>query len=133
MTPIEDAIAATLARMRSTEFKRGTNDCDAIMADYVVMVTGLDPMAAWRGQYSDDAGAIEFINKAGGNLALVTTGMASIGIEPAEKPSRSCVVVMDYHGEQITGLCLGDKTAFKTRRGYRMAQFGSILRAWAVK
>jgi len=128
---IEAAIAATLQRMRTSIFHRGFNDCDAIMADYVMMLTGRDPMAAWRGRYHDDAGALAFIRAAGGNLQLVTRGMASIGILSRDgSPVRGDVVVIDYHGDEVTGLFLDPFTALKSKSGARQARFAKILKAF---
>jgi CubicO group peptidase (beta-lactamase class C family) len=129
---MEAAIEATLQRMRSTAFACGSNDCDAIMAGYVLLRTGRDPMAFWRGQYSDEAGMNAFQDNAGGNLELVTRGMASIGLLPrCDAPQRGDVVVIDYHGRQVTGLFLDPFAAAKTASGCRMARFATILRAWS--
>ncbi|NQZ76477.1 MAG: hypothetical protein HRT61_10265 [Ekhidna sp.] len=128
---VETAIKLTVSRMRTTEFSRHDNDCDAIMADYVIMLTGLDPMAAWRGKYFNDEGAEAFIKEAGGNCSLVRAGMNSIGISShLGEPKRGDVVVIDYHGEEITGLYLYPFTALKTERGARQARFAKIIGAW---
>lgn len=130
---MEQAIAATLTRMRTTRFARGTNDCDAIMSDYVFALTGRDPMAKWRGTYDDDAGAMALIEAAGGNGALVREGMASLGLEPHPGPARrGDVVVIDYHGEEVMGLYLDPFTALKTARGARQSRFAKIISVWRL-
>lgn len=131
MTRLEAAIEATVNRMRSTDFERHSNDCDAIMADYVKFLTGLDPMAEWRDKYHDDEGAEAFIREAGGNLELVRKGFKSIGVKPsALPPKRGDVVVIDYHGEQVTGLYLDPFTALKSAKGVRQSKYATIMEAW---
>lgn len=128
---MEEAILATLHRMETTVFARGANDCDAIMADYVEMLTGKDPMADWRDLYDDDAGAIAFIEAAGGNCALVERGMRSIGIEPkpGAEARRGDVVVVDFRGDEVTSLFLDPFVAFKTLKGWRRTK-APIMKAW---
>lgn len=106
---MEEAIEATIQRMQSTAFVWGSNDCDTIVADYVRKLTGRDPMAKWRGQYHDEAGARAFIESANGNGSLIEEGLASIGIHPRliGEPSRGDVALLDIRGDQICGLYLG--------------------------
>jgi hypothetical protein len=127
---IEEAIAATLDRWGRCPFLRGSTDCDMLMADYVQMLTGKDPAAAWRGRYDDDDGAEDFIRLAGGNLALVEQCMASIGLSPVSEPLRGDVVVVDIGSDQITGLFLDPMTAMKTKRGVLRTRRFPILKAW---
>jgi hypothetical protein len=128
---IEKAIAATLERWHREPFAWGSSDCDLSMADYVQMLTGKDPAAAWRDRYQDEAGAKAFIGCAGGNVHLVTTGMASIGLMPVSEPLRGDVVVVDIGEMQITGLYLDPWVALRMegRRTLRTKRF-PILKAW---
>lgn len=132
MVDMETAIRLTMQRMETTLFARHDNDCDAIMADYVMMFGHADPMAAWRGQYRDDAGALAFIEAAGGNCALVERGMRSIGIapKPGSEATRGDVVVIDFRGDELTGLCLGRRSAFKAERSCRRT-IAPIMKAWS--
>ncbi len=117
--------------MRTTEFRRGTNDCGAILADYVQVLTGRDPMSAWRGAYDDDESAEAVMSREGGVGAMTRQGMGSIGIEPAPgQAQRGDVVVIDYHGEEVLGLCTGSYCAFKTERGCRQSRFATILEVY---
>ena len=119
MVTIEAAITETIHRMRTTLFAWGSNDCDTIMADYVLSVTGKDPMAKWRGRYQDEAGAQAFVAEAGGNGALIAEGLASIGIYPRvdDDPKRGDVVILDAQGAQICGLFIGSGfTLLKAQR-----------------
>lgn len=127
---IEDAIAAALARWHREPFARGSTDCDMLVADYVIALTGRDPAAAWRGRYDNDDGAEAFIAAAGGNLNLVAAGMASIGLAPVSEPLRGDVVVIDVGVDQITGIFLDPLTALKTKRGVLRSRRFPILKAW---
>ncbi|MEX3009011.1 hypothetical protein [Hoeflea sp. TYP-13] len=129
---METAIRLTLERMDKTVFTRGTNDCDAVMADYWLMRTGLDPMAKWRGTYNTDEAAEALILAAGGNGNLVEEGMRSIGFEPKDgQPARGDFIVMDFHGDEVAGLFLDPRAAFKTARGSFRKFRPTILKAWS--
>lgn len=129
---IEAAIRSTLDRMDTTTFQRESNDCDAIIADYVQMVTGRDPMAKWRGQYATDEDAEKLIAEAGGNAALVREGMASIGLhpKPLDEVKRGDVVIIDFLGDEIFGLFLDPFTACKSKNGRLMTR-RPVMEAWS--
>jgi len=127
---IEEAIAATLERWHREPFAWGSSDCDLSMADYVQMLTGKDPAAAWRNQYRDEAGARAFIGCAGGNVHLVTRGMSSIGLLPVSEPLRGDVVVVDLGSAQITGLFLAPYVALRMERGVLRTKRFPILKVW---
>ena len=128
---IEEVIAATLERWHRAPFSWATDHCDFGMADYVLALTGRDPAAWWRGRFCDEAATMAHVEAAGGNLNLVTEGMASIGIEPRQdEPQRGDVVVVNVSGRQIAGLYLDPFTALRMERGVLRTRRFPILRAW---
>lgn len=128
---LEAAIERTLARMDGETFAWQRGDCDAIMADYVTMLTGRDPMAKWRGLYQTEAEAQDLISEAGGNCNLVTEGMASIGLHPIDIDviRRGDVAVVKIGDSEVTGLYLDPRVACKSPRGRVMLRRIPI-RAW---
>lgn len=52
-------------------FELGRNDCMLFAADWVRLMTGKDPAAAWRGRYSTKGEAETIIANAGGMIELV--------------------------------------------------------------
>lgn len=128
---MEAAIERTLARMSEETFAWQRGDCDAIMADYVKMLTGRDPMAKWRSLYETETEAQELIRAAGGNCNLVTEGMASIGLHPIDNDDirRGDVAVVRVGDSEVTGLFLDPRVACKSPRGRVMLRRIPI-RAW---
>jgi hypothetical protein len=66
-----------------TPFAWGSHDCVTFPADWVVAQGGDDPIAAWRGTYSDELQAATIVVAGGGLEALWRTacaGMAEVAI-----------------------------------------------------
>lgn len=128
---LEQAITLTLERMDRSMFEWQRSDCDAIMADYVKMLTGDDPMAKWRGVYETEAEVQELIRNAGGNCNLVTEGMALLGFHPIDihDIKRGDVVVIKIGEAEVVGLYLDPRTACKSPRGRVMLR-QTPMRAW---
>lgn len=59
-------LAALQAAAHREPFAWGMHDCCLWAADAVLACTGEDPAAAWRGTYSDAAGAVALLASLGG-------------------------------------------------------------------
>lgn len=129
---VDEAIRQTLDEWHKEPFQWAGMDCDGSVALYVQKRGYSDPMAKWRGAYTNEEEARAFIDEVGGNLNLITEGLASVGIEPQEgQPKRGDVVVAEVSGREICGICLGLKSAFKREgRGAFMTSRLPILRAF---
>jgi hypothetical protein len=53
-----------------TDFKWGENDCALFAADGIEAMTGVDIAAAFRGQYRDEASAMEAIKRIAGGATI---------------------------------------------------------------
>lgn len=51
----ERRLMALIEERRRAPFAWGTNDCISFASDAVMAITGIDPLAAWRGTYAADA------------------------------------------------------------------------------
>lgn len=125
-----DDVDRTLKIWRSTSFRWGYADCLISIANYVLLRTGQDYGAPYRGRYSDAAGATEFIARAGSEVALIDQA----GLQRTDKPGRGDIVLAVCHGATLAGLCTGPAVAFRAERG--VAEINrhlvKITHAWRV-
>jgi hypothetical protein len=54
-------------------------DCTVWVADWVLLRTGRDPMAEWRGAYGNRFGYLRLLRRQGGLGVCAARGLASIG------------------------------------------------------
>lgn len=114
---IEPVITATLRRWRSTVFDWGPADCMMSVFDHFHDLTGRDPGAEWRGRYHDEAGAVAFLDAAGGGRALLGKAMESIGAMEVQHAVRGDAVCVRIGEHEIAGLHLGDMIAMRLLEG----------------
>ena len=88
MTPYEYIDAAAMHR-----WQYGQQDCTLFVGNYVRDCFGVDPGLGIRGSYSNEAGALAIITRAGGMLAFIGARMASVGWYRVEKPADGDVAV----------------------------------------
>ena len=60
-----DAVDETLRLWRRTVFQWGTTDCCLSAADYVLLVTGSDPVPEFRNVYDSETEAARLVENAG--------------------------------------------------------------------
>ena len=108
-----DCVDKTLKIWRSTSFERGKNDCMLAIADYVLLRDGVDFGAKYRGTYTDEAGALDWIEREGGETAM----MDASGLARLSQAVRGSIVLIHYAGNFIPGICTGEGVAFRMVRG----------------
>lgn len=113
----EEAINQTRKLWRASSLQWGVSDCMISCADYAMLITGLDPAAAWRGCYDSRAAAGKIIDAAGGVARLMGLGLATIGATATADPMRGDLVCVALGSDEIGGLCLGDVVAFRRPDG----------------
>lgn len=79
MQRIEDVVAEVMA----CPFAWGQSDCCTAACDVYLRLTGVDPMARWRGTYDGPRGALRLIRAAGGPEALFGQMMLDHGLRPS--------------------------------------------------
>lgn len=72
---LNNALGAFLEEAARKPFAWGRHDCMLLIADWVRLQTERDPAAPWRGRYRTALGAKRIINRAGGELALLESGL----------------------------------------------------------
>lgn len=100
-------------------------------------MTGVDPAAAFRAGYSDEAGARRALRRfAGGGLAAVAARLARLhGYEevPPAKAGRGDVVLLSgSNGPDGLGVCVGSRALVATPAGLRAVPARFWRRAWKI-
>lgn len=136
-------LAQFLADLSRRKWEWGKTDCLMVLADWVVLRRGVDPLARWRGTYTTHGGARMGLRVAGGMEALLSHAFASVGLERAAEPVAGDVGLVSApfawrNGRALwrpTGaICVGDGWVMAADRGLVIARPPSIklIKAWAV-
>ena len=116
---------------RTNTFKWGKHDCATWVGQYVQLVTGIDAVAKFDGQYDSAVGAAKAIIKLEGCRDLVAVFDKYL--------KRSCVPYamrgdVCYHKESgAVGLCVGNKAAFLSPDGLAFMPMSDIDYVWEVR
>lgn len=121
---------ALIAQRQRAPFAWGQHDCCLFAADAVLALTGSDPAAAWRGAYSDAAGAARLLAELGGVRAIA----AAHGREIRPLAARlGDVGVLEHDGRDLLAVCAGDVwLAPAAGQGLTAAPLDAALAAWRV-
>lgn len=130
MTDLGEYLRAAAARRREP----GIWDCAAFPADWAMANGHPDPMAAWRGAYASESGAIDLIDAAGSLCALFERGMTSAGLERVGEPEPGDIGVLQVLGEQAGAVYTGKRWALVADRGLAFASIEPehVLQIWRV-
>lgn len=113
-------------------FRDGEWDCQLFPAEWVRLVTGVDPAKEWRGRYSTALGRERILKREGGPLAVMTRGAESARLKRTTEPVRGDVGLIRLSGRDYGAVCLGDRWALVTRRGLAAERPDEVIRAWEV-
>lgn len=72
----------------------GKVDCCLVLAEWAIWLGYPDPIAEYRGTYSQGQGQIDMLERHGGALPLVQSVALSIGASPVERPECGCIGVV---------------------------------------
>lgn len=106
----EADLSAYIASVRSRPFAFGEHDCGLFAAGAVLAITGDDPAAPFRGQYSTELGCAKALKKFGAGDLKSTLG-ALFDDRPIGRLQRGDLV---WNGEAV-GVCMGDYALFVGR------------------
>lgn len=125
----EDALYGAIEAAAKRPFEWGAHDCTMAAADVVAAVTGVDPMAEFRGRYTSSRGAAKLINSLG--LADLHE-CVSLRFEevPIGFAQRGDVVAVKENGRLSLGVCLGARSAFASVTGWDYRPTLDCLHAW---
>lgn len=128
-----ERLAALVEARRHLPFAWGAHDCCTWMADAVVAVTGRDPAAPWRGQYTTEAEAMAMLG-ASGLEAVVAARMVEFGAPecPVRAVQRGDAVLAVLRNEPLLGVALGPRIAVPGIDRLQWLPLSAGVRAWAV-
>lgn len=122
--------AALEASARLYEYAWGVHDCCLWAADAVEACTGMDPAAAWRGTYTDVAGAAVVMRRLGGLRRV--GAMAGSAIDPRFAiPGDVGLLVMAGSRPRLA-VCSGFGWLSLVDRGLTASPVDSARYAWGV-
>lgn len=117
MTP-ETVLAAVDAAM-SRLFEWGVADCCLSACDTFASLWGVDPIAAYRGQYEGLRGAAALIRESGGLPALAETVASSLGLTEGHAPGG---LALSTDGRSLLICIQPGQWAGKTETGFAIVR-----------
>jgi len=133
MTRVEDwpeRLDVYIKRCESIPFQYGQHDCCTMASDWVKECTGVDPMAAWRGEYRTATGARRLMHSAGGLEAMVTSKLGDP--IPAAFAQRGDVIMADLNLGPTMGIVLGINAAFPGLDGVEFRLVAHNAKVWRL-
>lgn len=125
-----ERLFAMIEARRATPFEWGAHDCCSFAADAVLEMTGTDPIADLRGQWTDEVSALRLL-KAHGGLEALATERLGVLIAPAFA-QRGDVVLHTLTGREALGVCIGDRFAAVGDVGVELVPMSHAVQAWRV-
>ena len=131
----ERALAGRIWTARELTFAWGTFDCCTWACDWIRDVTSVDPMAAYRGKYSTEAGAAAIFGASLGNFAAtIATSIGAAEVKPTFA-RRGDIVFVD-NGTQYGCLGVvnldGRHAACVWQNGLLLVHMNRWKRAWQI-
>lgn len=128
-----ERLAAFIDARRDQPFAWGGQDCFTFAADAAVALTGDDPAAAVRGEYSSEEEA-EAIIGPDGLEAWVAATMAAWGASECEPAfaQRGDMVFVAVGNQRMCGVHLGATVAVPGTDRLHFLPASRVLRAWVV-
>jgi hypothetical protein len=127
----EDRLAGYLEPLRTTPFQWGTNDCCTFAAGAVAAMTGIDPMAEFRGRYRTKRGAAIALGRIGtGTLSATMDG--KLEPVPPALAQRGDVVMIDGGLGVLFGSTVILVGAAGDRDGLVLRDRADATHAWRV-
>jgi len=131
---VNDELAEFRRLAAGRTFKIGEWDCALLCAEWVRMLRGVDPAAAWRGRYSTEAEMALILRGRGGIIALFDACLGHVGIERSPFPMRGDVVIVESPGGLTGGVLTGPMVLFAAPQGIieRQIKFAAVVAAWEI-
>lgn len=121
-------LAEYVEGQRREPFAWGSNDCVTFAADAVEHMTGADPIAHLRGEWSTALEAARVIERLGG-LREAVSDIWGAEIPPAYA-QRGDWVLLEQEGRQLVGVCVGEAAAAPGDAGVVLVPMTAALAAW---
>ncbi len=136
-----DLLTDYLRQAGRTPFAWGRCDCFLFFTDWVKLVTGADPVAAYRGSYDTERGARRILKDAGGPVMAVENHLAPRGLRQTRLPQAGdvglvSVALKPWRGRMIHvpagAICVRPSMwAVKAKDAMTFADY-PVIAAWAL-
>ncbi len=129
-----EVLATELDARAAASFVWGLNDCCTLACDMVLALTGVDPIAEFRGSYNNEAGAEAILIHEGGLAALAERVAAAAGLGACHPgfAQRGDVALVEHGNTLAMGVIAGDSVAVPGPDGLHFLPLSVVLRAWSV-
>jgi hypothetical protein len=117
-----------IERRRFEPFCWGRQDCCIFAADWILLATGEDLAAKWRGTYSGMCDGLRHVKKVGG----VHHFPQLMGLDRVERAQRGDLAGIATPLGLALGVCLGKKSAYPGHDGLVFVDRIMIRKAWRV-
>ena len=135
----ERQLAEFVVSAQHRAFQWGEFDCCSMPCEAALKITGVDPLAHFRGRYKTERGATRVILSAGGFVPMIEEIMSDYPEVPVSFARRSDILlvtdaeIVEPGFDAMLALCLGHDMGFVSRdRGFRLLPFSRASRAWRV-
>lgn len=88
---VTDLLPRFLADLARRRWEWSRTDCSMPMADWIMLVRGVDPAADLRGSYSDALSCARMLRREGGQRAMLDRRFAAVGVLRTDAPARNDV------------------------------------------
>ena len=129
-----ERLAALVEARRNTPFAWGSHDCGLFAADAVLACTGVDPAAALRGTYADEAGATAALGPVEGLDGVVRRMEDARGTAlcPPALAQRGDTALVQIGNTLAMGVVLGDLVAAPGVDGLVFVPLSAARRVWVT-
>jgi hypothetical protein len=117
---------------RLVPFQWGINDCCLFAADWVYMLTGVDPAAKWRGEYSNALEAARLAADYGGVIGLVTAAGNWTAQEPTAARRGDLVLIPAPTFGSAVGVCAGSYLLIPGESGLLTVSMEQATNSWRI-
>lgn len=135
MADVLSKLQAFFREQSGRPFAWGSADCAFYLADWVMEAKEIaDPAAAWRGTYSDQAGAAAILEAQGGFVALVTSLAENAACPVTADPDDGDIAIIDLSTGLTGAIMTSGSWAFRTAKGLAWTRVpaGRVVKAWRV-
>lgn len=128
-----ERLAQYFAERQARPFEWGAHDCMTFAADAVIMLTGRDPIAQWRGAYATEAEGDAIVGP-DGLLAFVSRMMGEFGAPecPVELAQRGDWAMVSVGNLLCAGVVTGAFVAAPGARRLAHVPLRRAVAAWAI-
>lgn len=128
-----ERLAALWAERAEMPFAWGAQDCVSFAADAALALTGIDPLAEFRGRYEDEESAYKLVGE-GGLQAFVSQLMAQFGAQecPVEFAQRGDWAMVLVGNNLVTGVVVGETVMAPGARRLAQVPLSRAVIAWAI-